>query len=196
MDQQHDDEVWLVGPHLPTQHVQVLAHGRAVHAEAEHLGADAGGVELALDDLGEALGDIDEAAVHVGVADHGDAQHAGRLGVAVGGLGRVPALLVDGDEGLAAVAVAEDGVRVGHVAHDAVDRDIGEQVIGLEDQPEHHELQEEQADEHRARHQGEVRGDVCQSGAHVSCPAPDLCWARTAPQGVCQPLSRRTRRGS
>jgi hypothetical protein len=82
--------------------------------------------------------------VHVGIADHGDAEavRGWRLGIV--GLARVPALGVDADAGFAAVGVAEGGARVGLIAHDAVARDVCQHVIGFEKDAEDHELGKQQ----------------------------------------------------
>src|SRR6185295_8764811 len=48
----HQHEVRLEGPHLPAQHVEILAERGAIHAKAQNLGGNAGSGEFAFDHLG------------------------------------------------------------------------------------------------------------------------------------------------
>lgn len=150
MDQRNDHDVGLVGPHLTAQHVKILAHRRAIHAEAEHLRLAAGMQEPALEHLGEALVHVDEAAVHVAVADHCDAQRARCPRNGVVRAGRVPAFGIDSDERVAPVGVPEHGAGVRLVAYDAVDRDIRQQVVRLQDEAEDDELEQREREQQRS----------------------------------------------
>ena len=111
----------------------------------QNLRLDASLAQLALDHLGETLLDIDEAAVHVGIADDGDTQRGGRARRGVVGLGRVPAPRVGGDQGFAAVRMPKHSPPVGEIAHHPINRNVGQDIVGLDEHAEDDELKKQQA---------------------------------------------------
>ena len=133
--------------------------------------AHAGRIQLTLDHLGEALADVDEAAVHIGIAHHGNAQHPRRFFDLVVRPGRVPALGIDGCQRLRPVRMVECGVPVRHVAHHVVDRHVRQDVVGLQHEPEHHKFHEGETGEHNSASAGRRRSRRC-SGAALALLAP------------------------
>ena len=156
MDELDQNDIRLVGHHLAPQDIEVLTERRSVHAEPQHFRIDPPLLQSALDHVGERIARIEIARMHVAVADHRHAQPPGHTLLGIVGLGGIPAVGIDSDPRRTPVGMTKDGNAARLVTHDAVDRHVGKDVIGLQKDAEDNELEERQHHGKRPRRQRRI----------------------------------------